>query len=313
MASQPAGDELLTPGGVAALLYVDRKTVTRWAQTGKLAFIRTPGGHRRYLRSDVLAIRAGNSQGAHAEEARPEVPFPRRAGGAMDGGSRVAEDGDELAAAVVAEAVAIALEAEAAEAALAVLSIASAVSAAAEKAAEAAERARGARAFAASEAANTVAGEAAGTAMSQRIRAERDARRVAKDAALAMQEIMDSGEVEDPVRAASLMGEQVAAAARASARDTSRTAQEAATAVAAAAAQVAQMTSCADEAIERQVASAADAMLQLTAYTANRVAGETQARAAGVAMAAREAAAALRCQLPHKSPAASTVLAPSSD
>jgi len=34
---------------VAALLFVDPKTVTRWAMAGKLAAIRTPGGHRRYL------------------------------------------------------------------------------------------------------------------------------------------------------------------------------------------------------------------------------------------------------------------------
>jgi excisionase family DNA binding protein len=243
MTAQPAGDELLTPAGVAALLYVDRKTVTRWAQTGKLAFIRTPGGHRRYLRSEVLAIRAGNFQRTPEAQVIPAV-LPGRADGAMEGGAGAAEDGDELAAAVVAEAVALAFEAEAAEAAQAVILIASAVSGAAEKAAAAAEKARGARAFAVSEAADTVAGEAAGAATSVRIRADHDARRVAKDAALAMQHIMDSGEVEDPARAVSRMGETVAAAGRASARDTSRTAQEVATAVAAAAAHVAQMAQC---------------------------------------------------------------------
>ena len=52
-------DELLTPAGVAALLYVDPRTVTRWAAAGKLAAVRTPGGHRRYLRSEVLAIASG--------------------------------------------------------------------------------------------------------------------------------------------------------------------------------------------------------------------------------------------------------------
>jgi excisionase family DNA binding protein len=55
---QPTRHELLTPGGVAALLFVDPKTVTRWAIAGKLPAIRTPGGHRRYRRSDVLAIMA---------------------------------------------------------------------------------------------------------------------------------------------------------------------------------------------------------------------------------------------------------------
>ena len=70
MASQPAGDELLTPGGVAALLSVDSKTVSRWARTGNLAFTRTPGGHRRFLKSDVLAIMAGS----YVREAVSEFP-----------------------------------------------------------------------------------------------------------------------------------------------------------------------------------------------------------------------------------------------
>ena len=45
--------ELLTPAEVAALARVDPKTVTRWAQSGKLESIRTLGGHRRYKASEV--------------------------------------------------------------------------------------------------------------------------------------------------------------------------------------------------------------------------------------------------------------------
>jgi excisionase family DNA binding protein len=41
-------DSLLTPAEVAAILYVDPKTVTRWAKAGKLNCFRTPGGHRRF-------------------------------------------------------------------------------------------------------------------------------------------------------------------------------------------------------------------------------------------------------------------------
>jgi excisionase family DNA binding protein len=44
---------LLTPGEVATMLRVDPKTVTRWARGGKLSSIRTPGGHRRYIESEV--------------------------------------------------------------------------------------------------------------------------------------------------------------------------------------------------------------------------------------------------------------------
>ncbi|RCV58187.1 BldC family transcriptional regulator [Marinitenerispora sediminis] len=49
-------EELLTPGEVAARFRVDAKTVTRWANTGKLTTIRTPGGHRRYRKSEIDAL-----------------------------------------------------------------------------------------------------------------------------------------------------------------------------------------------------------------------------------------------------------------
>ena len=39
-------ERLLTPGEVAALFRVDPKTVTRWAASGRITSIRTPGGHR---------------------------------------------------------------------------------------------------------------------------------------------------------------------------------------------------------------------------------------------------------------------------
>ena len=52
-------DVLLTPSEVAAILHVDPKTVTRWAIAGKVNSVRTPGGHRRFLKSEILALRAG--------------------------------------------------------------------------------------------------------------------------------------------------------------------------------------------------------------------------------------------------------------
>jgi excisionase family DNA binding protein len=54
-------DALLTPSEVAALFRVDPKTVTRWANTGRLRSISTPGGHRRFWQSEVaeLAAKAG--------------------------------------------------------------------------------------------------------------------------------------------------------------------------------------------------------------------------------------------------------------
>jgi excisionase family DNA binding protein len=52
-------EKLLTPGEIAAILRVNPKTVTRWAQSGKLTSIRTLGGHRRYRESEVRALLAG--------------------------------------------------------------------------------------------------------------------------------------------------------------------------------------------------------------------------------------------------------------
>ena len=47
---------MLTPAEVAALFRVDPKTVTRWANAGKLPSIRTLGGHRRYREAEVRAL-----------------------------------------------------------------------------------------------------------------------------------------------------------------------------------------------------------------------------------------------------------------
>lgn len=52
-------EALLTPAEVAALFRVDPKTVTRWANTGKLTSLRTLGGHRRYRESEVLNLLGG--------------------------------------------------------------------------------------------------------------------------------------------------------------------------------------------------------------------------------------------------------------
>ncbi|HWF42948.1 MAG TPA: BldC family transcriptional regulator [Acidothermaceae bacterium] len=66
-------DRLLTPGEVASLFRVDPKTVTRWAASGRIGSIRTPGGHRRFRESEVRALLRGDadldSVGALALEA----------------------------------------------------------------------------------------------------------------------------------------------------------------------------------------------------------------------------------------------------
>lgn len=55
-------DSLLTPAEVARMFRVDAKTVTRWANEGRLSSIRTPGGHRRFHESVVRALLNGGGQ-----------------------------------------------------------------------------------------------------------------------------------------------------------------------------------------------------------------------------------------------------------
>jgi excisionase family DNA binding protein len=67
-----AGNErLLTPGEVAALFRVDPKTVTRWAASGRISSIRTPGGHRRFRESEVRALLRGEA-GTSQDEDPPD-------------------------------------------------------------------------------------------------------------------------------------------------------------------------------------------------------------------------------------------------
>lgn len=55
--------ELMTPAEVGTAFGVDPKTVTRWAKTGRIRSIRTPGvtgyGHHRFFRAEVDALIAG--------------------------------------------------------------------------------------------------------------------------------------------------------------------------------------------------------------------------------------------------------------
>lgn len=52
-------DALLTPGEVAVMFHVDPKTVTRWANAGKLTSVRTLGGHRRFREAEVRGLLGG--------------------------------------------------------------------------------------------------------------------------------------------------------------------------------------------------------------------------------------------------------------
>lgn len=55
-------DDLMKPREVALAFRVTPHAVTRWANAGKLTCVRTPGGHRRYKRAEVLALLAWDAE-----------------------------------------------------------------------------------------------------------------------------------------------------------------------------------------------------------------------------------------------------------
>lgn len=64
--SKPAGEPLLTSSEVAAMFRVKIHAVSRWAKDGKIASLRTPGGHLRFRESEVRALLNGEQPEAAA-------------------------------------------------------------------------------------------------------------------------------------------------------------------------------------------------------------------------------------------------------
>lgn len=55
-------DQLLRPQDVALIFRVDPKTVTRWANKKRLTSVRTPGGHRRFKKSEIDILLKSDQQ-----------------------------------------------------------------------------------------------------------------------------------------------------------------------------------------------------------------------------------------------------------
>jgi excisionase family DNA binding protein len=53
---QTTEPKYLRTAQVAELLQVSPKTVSRWAQEGRLPYVRTLGGHRRYPDAEIRAL-----------------------------------------------------------------------------------------------------------------------------------------------------------------------------------------------------------------------------------------------------------------
>ena len=67
MANSNETEELLTPSEVAALFRVNPKTVTRWARAGRISYIKTLGGHRRFKASEIRNLLAEAEQSGEAQ------------------------------------------------------------------------------------------------------------------------------------------------------------------------------------------------------------------------------------------------------
>ena len=289
-----APNDLLTPAEVAALLYVDPKTVSRWAMAGKIQSIRTPGGHRRFLRSEILAMIAGSDpepvtdQLAAPTTAAVPAPQPDR----YESGRA-----EQVAAGLVAEAVTVAMRAQADHASADLVAASAAVVAAARRTAAAARRSREGRAQAAEEAAEAIADHASRTATDLKLRADAAARQLtqaALEAAALVVSVSHKGDEQEDAAAALQLAEHVKAAAVSVAEDSAEAAVRLADAVTAAAAAVAFTVSVTDVAIEGEVAKVAAALQFAATAQARHVAAETDARASATAIVARDAARAVR-------------------
>ena len=244
--------DLIPPTEAAALLSVDPKTVSRWASAGHITSVLTPGGHRRFLRSEIMAIAASDEApptgwrpGIHPV---PPTDPPESEGHRRDKGER------ERDAVVMANALALVAHAAAAQAAADVVEAATAVTAAAQTVAEAVRHAQETRTQALEDATDVMGTEVARTAAEVEQRADTSthqlsaaASRVEALAASADQTGQDPDEIAHALRLAS----EVRAGAMAAAQESVEAAARVASAVAAAAtATAAFQVSVADEGID---------------------------------------------------------------
>ena len=61
MVGSVVNEELLTAKEVGKLFRVDPKTVARWVKAGQLTELRTPGGHLRFRKSEVIQLIEGRN------------------------------------------------------------------------------------------------------------------------------------------------------------------------------------------------------------------------------------------------------------
>ncbi len=67
------GEVLFTTHDVANILRVDKSTIKRWTDEGKLKCFRTPGGHRKFRSDDVYEFITVNHYGEETKQSLPQT------------------------------------------------------------------------------------------------------------------------------------------------------------------------------------------------------------------------------------------------
>jgi len=91
-------DALLTPAEVARLFRVDPKTVARWEKDGRLASVRTLGGHRRYPKPQLDALLSTDADDSAILRALEDAHTAALDTGALPAAARITALIDELRA-----------------------------------------------------------------------------------------------------------------------------------------------------------------------------------------------------------------------
>lgn len=75
MSEQAARREVpISPGEASQLFGVTTKTLARWAASGRIRSIKTPGGHRRYIKSDLESLMSDDSTPPQPETQQRRFP-----------------------------------------------------------------------------------------------------------------------------------------------------------------------------------------------------------------------------------------------
>ncbi len=72
---ETGGSEYLLAAQVGRLLHVSPKTVSRWAKEGKLPYVRTLGGHRRFPGAPIKELAELQRSSDRASTGTTEAPF----------------------------------------------------------------------------------------------------------------------------------------------------------------------------------------------------------------------------------------------